>query len=238
VSDKTHGKINKIVDQLKPELVMLLLNAIYFKGTWTYEFDKNDTHDDQFTTYGGPPVSCKMMKQSGEFDYLATDKWQALNLPYGDGDFSMTLLLPNVGVNINEVIEELDQTGLENSIGPISVHNGTVEIPKVLLEYELTMNDVLSSLGMSVAFEPGSADFTGMDHNNGRQLFISSAKHKTFVEINEEGTEAAAVTSVEVGVTSIGGSGFSFHADRPFLFFIRENRSQTILFMGKIVNPN
>lgn len=237
VSEKTRGKIDKIVEELNPETVMLLLNAIYFKGTWTYEFDKNDTHDDQFTAYGGASVPCKMMKQSGSFDYLSTDKWQALDLPYGSGDFSMTLLLPNTGVNINDVIGELNQGEWDRVIGQFNKTNGTVEIPKILLEYDLTMNDVLMALGMEVAFVDGAADFSGINQSIGKRLFISKVKHKTFVEVNEEGTEAAAVTSVEIGETSAGGSGFYFYADRPFLFFIRENRSQTILFMGKIVEP-
>ncbi len=236
VADKTHDKIKNIVDRLDPNLVMLLINAIYFKGTWTYEFGKEDTHDDVFVDKDGKPSACRMMLQSGEFSYLHTDHFQAIELPYGDGDFSMTLLLPHERTDIDRFIGTLDEEALQLIIGRFQPSSGTIEVPKLKLELKYSLNEILMALGMEPAFVPGVADFTGIDSMNGKELFISEVNHKTFVHVDEEGTEAAAVTSVSVGVTSVGGGGFHFRADRPFVFLIRETRSQSVLFIGKIIS--
>ncbi len=232
VEENTNGKINKIVERINREDVMFLINAIYFKGIWKYQFDEKETSDALFTLPDETQIECKMMAQSGEFQYLANDKFQAIDLPYGDELFSMVVLLPNSSVNIDSLIMELDQNNWNQWANLFQKENGTLFLPRFKLEYKLKMNDVLIALGMDVAFSSG-ADFTRMFKPGG--LFISEVNHKSFVEVNEEGTEAAAVTSV---VVSRGAStGFVMRVDRPFIFAIRENHSGTILFIGKIVDP-
>lgn len=234
VDENTNGKIKEIVDDpIDPLLVMFLINAIYFKGTWTYEFDKNLTKDDWFVLPDGSKKACKMMEQEGEFRYFQAADFQAIDLPYGDGDFSMTIFLPCPGKDIDSLIMEFDQKNWDLWMGSFFNQKLTLQFPKFVLAYELLLKDVLKKLGMAVAFDPDRADFTKM-YKGPESLFISKVKHKTFVDVNEEGTEAAAVTSVEIGITSVGNF---MRVDRPFVFAIRENKSQTILFMGKIVEP-
>jgi serine protease inhibitor len=234
VDKNTNGKIQKIVDPpIDPLTVMFLINAIYFKGFWTYQFDKKLTKDDWFTLPDSSTKPCKMMNQKGEFKYLQNDNFQAIDLPYGDGDFSMTIFLPNPTVDIDSLIGEFNQENWDLWINSFSKHEVILELPKFTLEYELKLNDVLKALGMGIAFDPDQADFTKM-YKGPENLFISKVKHKTFVQVDEEGTEAAAVTSVEISETSLG---LWMRVDRPFVFVIRDNKSQTILFMGKIVEP-
>ncbi len=235
VKDKTSGKIEKIVEKIKDEDVMFLINAIYFKGNWKYEFKKERTAEDTFTKIDGSTVAVQMMKQDGEFDYFENEEFQAINLPYSDGDFSMTLILPMQEINLDDVLNQINESnwqGWQNSFIP---ENGTIELPKFSLELKFSLNEILKTMGMDIAFDPLNADFSKI--NSDKDLFISDVLHKTFVEVNEEGTEAAAATSVTIGVTSIGIGDFMMRIDRPFLFFIHENRSQTILFMGKVLNP-
>ena len=234
VEENTNGKIKEIVDKpIDPLIVMFLINAIYFKGTWTYEFDEDKTKDDWFYLPDGSRKPCKMMEQRIQCDYFSNPDFQAIDLPYGDGDFSMTIFLPRPQKNIDSLIAEFTEENWDNWINSFSKDSGDIYIPKFTLEYGIKLNDVLKALGMEIAFDPYRADFTRMYKPGG--IWIDKVKHKTFVKVNEEGTEAAAVTSVEMGFVSV--SGFYMRVDRPFVFVIRENKSQTILFMGKIVEP-
>jgi serpin B len=235
VEQNTNGKIKQIVDDpIAWETVMFLINAIYFKGIWTYQFDPQQTRDEQFNLPDGSQKPCKMMNLTADLPYFDNAQFQAVDLPYGDGDFSMTILLPNPQTPIDSLVAIVNQANWPLWMKSFATHTGSLALPKFLIEYELLLNDVLKALGMEIAFS-GQADFTRMDKQGG--LFISKVKHKTFVEVNEEGTEAAAVTSVEIGRTSAGG-GFVMRVDRPFIFVIRENHSGTMLFVGKIVEPN
>lgn len=236
VDENTNGKIKKIVDEIDPWTVMFLINAIYFKGAWTSGFDKSLTNDDWFNLPDGSQESCEMMRKTGKFQYFENFDFQAIDLPYGDGDFSMSIFLPHPQKNLNSLIAEFNQESWEQWINSFSKHEGTLEFPKFTLEYELTLNDILKALGMAIAFDPYQADFTRM-YKGPEGLYISEVKHKTFVKVNEEGTEAAAVTSVGMRATSIAPSGFLMRVDRPFVFVIRENCSRAILFIGKIVKP-
>lgn len=240
VEDNTNGKIKKIVDSIDPQIVMFLINAIYFKGVWTYEFDKSQTQDDLFNLPNGSQKTVPMMTQSREFSYYANDQFQAVDLPYGDGLFSMTIILPAPEIKVDDFLAMLSAENWNQWTDSFSKRDGVLYFPRFKLEYEKLLNDALKSLGMAVAFDPGQADFTRMfDKVGDMNLFIDKVKHKSFVEVNEEGTEAAAVTSVEMGVTSVGpGSPFVMRVDRPFIFAIRENHSGTILFIGKIVDPS
>jgi len=239
VNEKTNGKIAKIVDApINPLTMMFLINAIYFKGIWTYQFDESQTKDDRFTLPDGSKKPCKMMTQENEFQYFENDDFQAIDLPYGDGDFSMTILLPRLEKDIDSLIAALNQETWNLWINSFQKRELTLQLPKFTLEYEIKLNDVLGTLGMEIAFNPNLADFTKMYKKEavGANLYISNVKHKTFVEVNEEGTEAAAVTSVEMTLTAVPFK-LLMRIDRPFICAIRENRSGTILFIGKIVEP-
>ncbi|MFQ5824742.1 MAG: serpin family protein [bacterium] len=236
VKDNTNGKIEKILENpIDPNTVMFLINAIYFYGTWKYEFDKEMTQDDFFTLPDGSYKACQMMVQTGEFNYLENDDFQAIDLPYGGEDFRMTIFLPKPTKSIDSLIAEFDETNWNSWLSSFSKDSVTLELPKFELEYEIKLNDILAALGMGIAFTP-QADFTRMYKRGG--LWIDYVKHKTFVEVNEEGTEAAAVTIVAIIKSANGSSGIRFmRVDRPFIFVIRENHSQTLLFIGKIVEP-
>ncbi len=241
VDENTQGKIKEIVDKpIDSFTAMFLINALYFKGTWTYEFDPEDTKDDEFTRLDGSKAPCSMMSQEADLLYQETEQFQAVDLPYGDGLFSMAVLLPKSDVHVDTLAAHLTADNWASWIGDLDTHAVALELPKFKLEYDLKMNDVLKALGMAVAFDGGQANFSRMLVESGAypgNLFIDKVKHKTFVQVDEEGTEAAAVTSVEMGFTSIGPSSIIMRVDRPFVFVIRERTSGALLFMGKIVEP-
>jgi serine protease inhibitor len=239
VDEKTHGKITEIIEPpISPEMVMFLINAIYFKGTWTCEFDEEATQEDWFTLPDNSQVQCQMMRQEKEFSYFENDLFQAIDLPYGNQKFSMTIFLPKLEVEVDSLISQFNQENWDNWLGSFETGSGKLFLPKFTLEYKIKLNDVLTALGMGIAFNPALADFSGIAEVNPlANLYISKVLHKTYIKVDEEGTEAAAVTSVEVGITSMPPAGFVMRVDRPFVFAIRENHSQTILFMGKIVEP-
>ncbi|MFC1725516.1 serpin family protein [candidate division KSB1 bacterium] len=234
VNENTNGKIEEIIDQIDPLTVMFLINALYFKGTWTYEFDPQETKDDDFYLEDGTAKTCRMMNLEGELDYYDNMMFQAVELPYGAGNYCMTVVLPREGTQIDDLISQLNDETWNSWINSFSSTNVDLYLPKFKLEYEILLNDILSSLGMGIAFT-GGADFTKI--NPVEQLFISKVKHKTFVDVNEEGTEAAAVTVVEMQLTSAPVST-TMKVDRPFIFVIRESNSGTMLFMGKITEPS
>jgi len=236
VSEKTNGKIEEIVDKpIDPLTVMFLINAIYFKGTWTYEFDEENTTDDIFYLPDGSETQCKMMSHKNDHNYFENEQFQAIDLPYGDAGFSMTIFLPKPGIDIDSLIAQFSNDSWNSWISSFSSQEVNLYLPKFKMEYEKSLNDVLCTLGMSIAFDPYQADFTKI--NSDGNLYISNVKHKTFVKVNEEGTEAAAVTSVEITLTSVGETGITMCINHPFIFVIRENHSGTILFIGKIVEP-
>lgn len=160
VDENTNGKIKKIVDVINAEDVMFLINAIYFKGTWTCEFDQSLTQDDWFTLPDGSQKPCKMMVQENDFQYFETPDFQAIDLPYGDGKFSITIFLPHPQKNIDELIAEFNQENWNQWINSFSQQEGVLHLPKFTLEYGLNLNDALKALGMAIAFDPQQADFT------------------------------------------------------------------------------
>jgi len=235
VNNKTHGKIDEIIERIETQVMMYLINAMYFKGTWTVEFDPENTKDDVFTTSAGSEITCKMMNTESKLRYQENDLFQAVDLLYGVGNYSMTLLLPKEGIDTDEIITQMSETNWNSWTGNFSERNVNLFLPKFKLEYKIGMKEVLSTLGMEIAFQPGNADFT--DINTNGDLFLSRVLHKTYVDVNEIGTEAAAVTAVEVSLTSTGGNSVTIRVDRPFIFVIRETNSGTILFIGKINEP-
>ncbi len=236
VRSNTNGKIEEIVPKPIPaEIVMYLINAIYFKGDWTYQFDKDLTRDASFNLANGSQTTVDMMSHGDEvtIGHGWFDGIQIGDLRYGGQAFSMTILLPETPAEIDALVNQMTDANWNTWIGGLGEGDMLVAMPKFTLEYEIKLNEVLEALGMGVAFVPYVADFSGMCCAPG-DLYIDEVKHKTFVDVNEEGTEAAAVTSVSVGLTS---APMSFTVDRPFVFVIREKFSGTILFMGKVVDP-
>ena len=230
VDTNTNGKIKQIVQRIDPRTLIVLINAIYFKGSWQKEFDKSATRDGIFHLSDGGQKRVKMMYRKGVYPYFRGEDFEAARLPYGEGRVSMYLFLPNRDSNLNDVIKQLNAENWSNWISQFqeTTDDSEMILPRFKLEYEVRLNDTLTALGMGIAFGTG-ADFSGM----GTQLFISEVRHKTIIEVNEEGTEAAAVTVV-VGIESAPPI---FRVDRPFLFAIHDDRTQTILFTGIVVEP-
>jgi len=236
VNNKTHGKIEKIIERINTATVMFLINAIYFKGTWYYQFDEELTSDTDFYLTDGSPINCQMMQQKWEHYYLENENFQAVDLPYGKGNFRMTIILPKPGQDLDGFIASLNPQNWALWLKGFAKDSVNLFLPKFKLEYKLKMNDVLTRLGMGIAFSPALADFSRINIEGG--MWINKVLHKTFVEVNEEGTEAAAVTVVEITRLSPGNNNEIYmRINRPFLCVIREYSSDTILFIGKIVEP-
>lgn len=231
VKEKTRGRIPTIVDQINRDHMMFLINAIYFKGAWTYKFNPNQTRDDWFTTASGAKTACKMMNLKNDWHYFTNDQFQAIDLPYGDAGFSMTVLLPQPGIAVDSVVAAFTSENWAAWQNQLAKQTVELALPKFSLSFEMSLKETLQALGMAVAFTP-AADFTKMSRAG--NLAISDVKHKTFVEVNEEGTEAAAVTSVGIIVTSLPQT-ITMRVDRPFVYVLREHNSQTILFMGRML---
>ncbi len=232
VNGQTKGKIQEIIKEIPDYMMLYLINAIYFKGTWTSQFSKEKTQDDEFTLRDGSKQPCRMMNIEEQFGYFANDNFAALDLPYGGRTFSMTIVLPRSGKDIGSFLNSFQINEWETLIANLRETKILVMIPKFKLEYETGLIPTLRGLGMGIAFSD-YADFTRINKSGG--LFISEAKHKTYVDVNEEGTEAAAATGIGIGIISVPPT---FRVDRPFLFVIRERNSGSILFVGKILNPN
>ncbi len=237
VKEKTKDKITSIIDRIPADAVMYLINAIYFKGTWKYKFDTGATKQDNFYTAAGNPVNCMMMNQKNKLNYYQTDNYQAVELPYGSGDFSMLVILPSIGANINSFISQMNDGFWDNLLNSLDSTEVNLWLPKFKIEYYINLNDVLKSLGMVSAFNPISADFSKIRAQ--KDLFISRVLHKTYVNVDEEGTEAAAVTAVEISISAVEGPSNEVYmrVNHPFIFAIREKTSGAILFIGKVVYP-
>ncbi len=242
VSAKTKGLINQIIKKIDPSAILFIINAIYFKGIWSYKFDTSKTRKHPFHLLDGMTINVPMMFQSGKYPYFATEKFQAISLPYGDGRTSMYIFLPNKNSNLKEFLDSLNINNWKKWRYKFVRGKGNIGIPRFKLEYETKLNDVLQSLGIVSAFDAKSADFKNLseacDRRKGPGCFISEVIQKTFLEVDEEGTRAAAVTEIGMALTSVNVSQpFSMTVDRPFFCAIVDNRTQTILFMGAIVRP-
>jgi serpin B len=237
VADKTKGKITNIVDRIDAQSILFLINAIYFKGKWSIEFDKAKTTNDNFTTGAAQQKRVPMMHQSGKYNYYEGKNFQAVSLPYGDGRASMYIFLPAAGSNLDDFEKNLTAANWESWMKQFAKTQGSIAVPRFKVEYEVGLNDALKALGMGIAFDPDRADFTGIVEGSAR-AYISRVKHKTFAEVNEEGTEAAAATSIEMRVTSARiEKTFQMVVDRPFFCAIRDNKTGTVLFVGAITDP-
>lgn len=238
VDDATDGLIESIVDPpIDPQTMAFLINAIYFDGSWTYRFDRDRTRTGDFRRSDGTTTSVPFMSMGDRgFPYLESASCQAIELPYGGEAFAMVVVLPPESVSTAEFVSNLDDAQWAAIVDGLAETEVMVEIPRFSLDYDRLLNEPLISLGMGTAFDPGSADFRRMHRDALEiQLHISKVKQKAFIEVDEEGTRAAAVTSVEMGVTSAPPS---FRADRPFVFAIRERLSGALLFVGVVEDPS
>lgn len=229
VNAATQKKIPSIIDNFDGDEVMFLINAIYFKGTWQNRFDKSRTAPAPFFAIDGSTASVPLMTQNATLGIAHQPDYVAVDLPYGNSAFTMTVVLPDKGIDINSFAESMTQTKWDAL--ELGMHENEVllYLPRFKLTWKGKLNAALERLGMGIAFQDG-ADFTPMS-TSGKRLVITDVLQKTFVDVNEEGTEAAAATSVGIAPTSAPPT---VRVDRPFLFAIRERFSGTILFMGKI----
>ena len=239
VSGATNGKIPKVLDEIRPEQVMFLINAIYFKGSWASKFDPAESRASTFTSAGNVAQPVQLMHRLDSLSYVESPTYQAADLPYGNGAFTMTVLLPKAGTDVETLAASLTPAAWQSLAASFRKSKVDFSLPKLTLRYERKLNDDLKALGMVVPFIGDSADFTQLSPPpTGNHLFIDFVKQNSFVDVNEEGTEAAAVTTVGVGVTSLPVYPV-MRVDRPYVFVIRERFSGTVLFMAKIVRmPN
>jgi serine protease inhibitor len=237
VNEKTHGKIEKILERLNPLDRMVLLNAIYFYGTWSKEFNENGTHKHEFIKKDGTPLMVPMMNKLEDLPYASNEIFKAIKMPYGDGRFNMVIMLPQNEKSTRDVIENLTAANWKEWMVNLEMTNRVdITMPRFKFAFEASLNEVLSAMGMKDAFNPNSADFSLISDED---LYISEVRHKTYIDVNETGTEAAAVTSITFSTTSMGSEPptIPFLVNKPFIFAITENTTGAILFFGEVQHP-
>ncbi len=246
VSEQTRGKIKNIIDAIHPEMRIILINAIYFKGEWEKTFDKKYTKDERFKLINGEKLLVPMMHQTNNYSYLEDDKFQILEMPYKSNlvfgtreQISMIVFLPKRFNSGSELDSLLDIQKIEDYLSRLCeqyAQKVKVFFPRFTINLAYKLTKFLSNLGITEAFT-NNADFSGISKEP--DIFISDVIHKAFVEVNEKGTEAAAVTALRVVGASIGPRKEPpiFRADHPFLFVIQDSQTKTILFIGKLMNP-
>lgn len=239
VKQATNGKIDEIVEApLDTKTIAMLINAIYFKGDWTYSFDEEMTIESDFYLSNGEVKKVPLMATEQTLPYLETDDFQAVSLPYGEGEMKMNIFLPKDHTTLEQFQENMNVESMKKWLGNFKEQEGMLQFPKFTLEYETLLNEPLQRLGMVNAFSE-EANFNNMIADDG-VFFISEVKQKSFIEVQEEGTEAAAVTSVTVETTAFNPEDETFYmsVNRPFFFTITDEETETVLFMGKIENPS
>ena len=234
VNTNTKGKIDKIIEQVKAEDIMYLLNAIYFNGEWKYQFDTKETKDLSFTKEDKTTTLVPTMMIEKSFNYYSHQSFQLIEMPYGSGKFSMLIFLPASGKNTNDVILMLTAENVNDWVQQMTEQKKEVFLPKFEFKFDNSLKDELAALGMTDAFNEAKANLSGI--SDAAKLVISEVMHKTYIKVDERGTEAAAVTGITVGVTSMPVDN-SFRVDHPFVFAIREKDTQAILFIGKVMDP-
>jgi len=228
---KTNNLITNVLDEIPGNAVMYLINAVYFKGIWRKQFDTKKTVESTFTNEAKQQVKVNMMYQKDTFNYALDDKAQYLDMPYGNKAFSMTVILPNEGKTTADVLNSTTVESWNNTLQNMTEQEVDVYMPRFKTKNKFLLNDELKNMGMKLAFD-GPADFTGIANDD---LLISRVIHDTYVEVTEEGTEAAAVTVVEIIKTSLPMNPV-FRVNKPFIYIIREKSTGVILFIGKMGN--
>ncbi|MBN2485883.1 MAG: serpin family protein [Bacteroidales bacterium] len=236
VEEKTHDKIKDLLGELDDETVLVLVNAIYFKGDWKYQFNDSANVSDNFYTNAGTTERVVFMKQLENFSYLENDLFSSVKLPYVDSNYFMVVLLPSANKNANDIIGEMTVENWSDWMESYSVEEVSISLPKFKYTFG-TRNIIpeLSALGLDIAFT-GLANFSGISDTS---ILISQVVHKAFIEVNEEGSEAAAATGIVFEITSVGEPPKTkyFNVNRPFVFAICEKKSNAIMFMGKVMLP-
>ncbi|HNX56385.1 MAG TPA: serpin family protein [Prolixibacteraceae bacterium] len=236
VNSKTKGKIDKIINEVNPDDVMYILNAIYFNGQWTYSFDKGKTSKQSFTKEDNSVIQTATMQIESKFNYYSGQSFEMLEMPYGSGKFSMVVLLPKTGYKTNEIISSLSSDNLNSWFSKATESKKNVFLPKFEFKFDQSLISNLEALGMVDAFDPSKANLSGI--SEAAQLYVSEVMHKSYIKVDEKGTEAAAVTGITIGTTSAGPETNVFRADHPFVFLIREKDTNSILFIGKVTDPS
>jgi serpin B len=238
VSDQTGNRIQDIIPSgsIDATTRLVLANAIYFKATWEYEFDPNETADRPFSLLNGETINVAMMKidHQKNLAYAAGDGWQAVALPYQGGLNEMVIIVPEEG-DFETFEANLTPARYAEILAGMKPQEVILSMPKFTFESELGLKTVLAGMGMQAAYNPLTADFSGIDGQ--RDLVINDAIHKAFIAVNEKGTEAAAATVVFMGIGALMPSGITLTIDRPFFYVIRDIPTTTILFMGRVVDP-
>lgn len=234
VSLKTNNAIPTIIENITSDNVMFLINAIYFKGSWRNKFDESKTMDQDFIKEDLSVVKCKMMSQESTYHSVVNDLFSAIEMPYGQGNFVMTVMVPATGKTTSDLIDAFNAANWKTWNDAMVSRKVQISLPRFKLTYEKTLNELLSAMGMPDAFNSNIADFTRLSSD--RTLYISEVKHKTMVEVNEEGTVAAAVTSTGMSTTSYQPP-LVINANKPFVFVISEKSTGAILFTGRIMDP-
>jgi serpin B len=235
ISEQTEGRIEDLIPQgLIDTLTRLVLtNAIYFNAAWQYPFNEESTSDGVFHLLEGGETTVPMMSQTESFGYAEGDDYQAVELLYDGGELSMVILLPRSG-HFKEFEETLDAGLVNEIINALERKEVAITMPKFEFESAFRMRETLKAMGMPIAFSD-MADFSGM--TGGRDLYIDEVVHKAFVSVDEAGTEAAAATAVIMKLTAMPAEPVEFTVDRPFIFLIRDIETNSILFVGRVMNP-
>ena len=228
--EKSGGMIPSIIDALSPENLLVLMNAVYFKATWTEKFDEKDTKDEDFTKADGSTIKLPMMHRNAQIRYCTNDVYTGIWLPFGSGDrWSMKVLLPEEGKTIDDIVKSLTGESWENNLWQHAIVD--IKMPRFSTKSDIMLNDMVSKLGAPSIFDPQKADFSLMSKNQ-KQFYVSQMKQKAAIEVNEEGTKTTAVTvSMMTGSNIVNGKG-EFHANRPFMYVIQEWSSGAIFFIG------
>ncbi|AWV90225.1 serpin family protein [Bradymonas sediminis] len=234
VEDQTNDRIKDLIPAgvITKDTRLVLTNAIFFKASWLHAFEKNDTAAGEFTRVDNSTLQVDLMEQTNFLKYAQMEGYQAVELPYDGGDVSMLILLPE---DLAAFEQNLDAATLSATVDALSVQNTTVTLPKFEFKLDLPLGETLQDMGMTEAFSD-DADLSGMTGT--RELMVSDVVHQAFVAVDEEGTEAAAATAVVVGPGSEPPEPVEFRADKPFIFMIRANQTGSLLFVGRVLEPN
>ena len=229
-SELTHGMVPQLLDRVNPDAVTYLLNALYFKGIWYRQFDKKRTQQESFTQADGKKLTVKMMHQKERFFAAENDNYQTVVLPYGNGSYEMVVLLPREGKDLSSLLQTMDAKKWKDNLKSTYSSKVDLKLPRFTSAYTRELNDVLKLLGMNTMFERGKADLTKMSK---AKAFVSMVLQKAKIEVDEEGSKAAAVTVVEtLDAAAPPSRPIMFHANRPFMYAIVEHSTGTIFFMG------
>lgn len=233
IEDNTNGLIKEMLDKLDPDVVMLLINAIYFKGMWKYQFDKSDTYDRPFYKNGDVSVKVPMMSQGANFKLYKGEDFMLAELPYGQGNFVMDIILPDDQNGINAILPSITENAFNDCISRTVTIETDLFLPRFKYTYKKSLVEILKDMGMEKAF----SEFADFSNITDISIYISEVLHQAFIETNEEGTEAAAATVVVFNEALSGPGNLVFNADHPFIYIIREISTNSIIFMGLMADP-